>query len=75
MLITIEEGAIGGFASHVLQHLALTGLLDHGLKVRPMILPDIFIDQDKPEQQYDQAGLNARHIVARRCRPSGAPSA
>ncbi len=63
VLITIEEGAIGGFASHVLQHLALTGQLDRGLKVRPMTLPDIFIDHEKPEKQYDQAGLAARNIV------------
>ncbi len=63
VLITIEEGAIGGFASHVLQHLALTGQLDRGLRVRPMVLPDIFIDHEKPEKQYDQAGLNARNIV------------
>ena len=63
VLITIEEGAIGGFASHVLQHLALTGQLDRGLRVRPMMLPDIFIDHEKPEKQYDQAGLNARNIV------------
>ena len=76
VLITIEEGAIGGFASHVLQHLALTGQLDRGLKIRPMTLPDIFIDHEKPEKQYDEAGLNARNIVeTRRCRPSGAPSA
>ncbi|MFM9842981.1 MAG: 1-deoxy-D-xylulose-5-phosphate synthase [Dongiaceae bacterium] len=63
VLITIEEGAIGGFASHVLQHLALTGQLDRGLRVRPMTLPDVFIDHEKPEKQYDQAGLNARDIV------------
>jgi len=63
VLITIEEGAVGGFASHVLQHLALTGQLDRGLRVRPMTLPDIFIDHEKPEKQYDQAGLNARNIV------------
>jgi len=64
VLITVEEGAVGGFASHVLQYLAMAGLLDHGLKIRPMILPDRFIDHDKPERQYDEAGLNARHIVA-----------
>ncbi len=63
VLITIEEGAIGGFASHVLQHLAKAGLLEHGLKVRPMVLPDRFIDHDAPHLQYDAAGLNARHIV------------
>ena len=64
VLITIEEGAIGGFASHVLHYLAVSGLLDHGIKVRPMILPDRFIDHDAPAKQYDQAGLNAAHIVA-----------
>ena len=64
VLITIEEGAIGGFSSHVLQHLAATGQLDSGLKIRPMILPDVFLDHDSPNAQYEAAGLNARHIVA-----------
>ena len=64
ILITIEEGAIGGFGSHVLHHLAMSGMLDHGLKVRTMCLPDIFIDHDSPYNQYEIAGLNARHIVA-----------
>jgi 1-deoxy-D-xylulose-5-phosphate synthase len=64
VLITIEEGSVGGFGSFVLQHLATAGLLDHGLKIRPMVLPDRFIDHDSPSQQYEQAGLNARHIVA-----------
>jgi len=63
VLITIEEGSIGGFASQVLHHLAQQGLLEHGLKVRPMVLPDRFIDHDAPYAQYDQARLNARHIV------------
>ncbi len=63
VLITIEEGAIGGFGSHVLQFLAEDGRLDKGLKVRSMFLPDIFIDQDKPEVMYAVAGLNAQHIV------------
>jgi 1-deoxy-D-xylulose-5-phosphate synthase len=63
VLITIEEGSVGGFSSLVLQHLAQRGLLDHGLKVRPMVLPDRFIDHDAPQAQYDEAGLNARHIV------------
>jgi 1-deoxy-D-xylulose-5-phosphate synthase len=57
VLITVEEGAIGGFASQVMHHLAHRGLLDHGLKLRPMMLPD------QPERQYDEARLNARHIV------------
>ena len=64
VLITVEEGAVGGFGSHVLQFLATEGLLDRGLKVRPMVLPDVFIDQDKPEKMYDLAGLNASQIVA-----------
>jgi 1-deoxy-D-xylulose-5-phosphate synthase len=63
VLITVEEGAIGGFASHVLHHLADAGLLDNGLKVRPMVLPDRFIDHNSPNVQYDEAGLNARQIV------------
>jgi 1-deoxy-D-xylulose-5-phosphate synthase len=65
VLITIEEGAMGGFGAFVLQHLAQVGALDAGLKVRTMHLPDIFQDQDKPELMYDEAGLNARHIAAR----------
>jgi 1-deoxy-D-xylulose-5-phosphate synthase len=64
VVITVEEGAIGGFGSHVLHHLAMNGLLDHGLKIRSMVLPDLFLDHDSPQAQYDQAGLNARHIVA-----------
>jgi 1-deoxy-D-xylulose-5-phosphate synthase len=64
VLITVEEGSIGGFGSHVLNYLARAGLIDAGLKVRPMALPDVFIDHDKPELQYQQAGLTAKHIVA-----------
>jgi 1-deoxy-D-xylulose-5-phosphate synthase len=64
VLITIEEGSVGGFGSHVLQFLAVTGQLDNGPKVRPMVLPDRFIDHHKPEVQYDEAGLSAKHIVA-----------
>ena len=64
VLITIEEGSVGGFASHVLQFLATAGLLDNGLKIRPMVLPDRFIEHNSPATQYDDAGLNARHIVA-----------
>jgi len=64
VLITIEEGSIGGFGSFVLQHLAWKGLLESSLKVRPMCLPDRFIDHDSPKKQYDEAGLNAAHIVA-----------
>ena len=64
VLVTIEEGAIGGFGSHVLHYLAMSGMLDHGLKIRTMVLPDAFLEHDSPQTQYDQAGLNARHIVA-----------
>jgi 1-deoxy-D-xylulose-5-phosphate synthase len=64
VLVTIEEGAIGGFGSHVLHYLAMSGMLDHGLKIRTMVLPDAFLEHDSPQAQYDQAGLNARHIVA-----------
>jgi 1-deoxy-D-xylulose-5-phosphate synthase len=63
VLITIEEGAVGGFGSFVLQHLAAEGLLDRGLKIRQMVLPDVFIDHDKPEKMYAKAGLDARGIV------------
>jgi 1-deoxy-D-xylulose-5-phosphate synthase len=63
VLITIEEGSVGGFGSFVLQHLALAGMLDAGLRVRPMVLPDRFIDHDSPEKQYAEAGLNAAGIV------------
>jgi 1-deoxy-D-xylulose-5-phosphate synthase len=63
VLITIEEGSIGGFGSHVLHYLAHAGLLEGGLKVRPMVLPDVFIDQDTPQKQYDMARLNAPYIV------------
>src|SRR5690242_16874811 len=63
VVVTIEEGSVGGFASHVLQHLAVRGFLDHGLKIRPMVLPDRFIDHDTPLKQYEQAGLTARHIA------------
>jgi 1-deoxy-D-xylulose-5-phosphate synthase len=64
VLITIEEGAIGGFAAHVMQYLALEGLLDRGLKIRPLTLPDYFVDHDSPEKMYELAGLDAKSIVA-----------
>ena len=63
MLITIEEGAIGGFGAQVFQTLAEHGALDRGLKVRSMVLPDIFIDQDLPAAMYAKAGLDAKGIV------------
>jgi 1-deoxy-D-xylulose-5-phosphate synthase len=62
-LITVEEGAIGGFGAFVLQTLAKLGVLDRGLKVRTLTLPDVFQDQDKPEAMYAQAGLDAEGIV------------
>ncbi|SFJ15467.1 1-deoxy-D-xylulose-5-phosphate synthase [Sphingomonas sp. NFR04] len=61
--VTIEEGAIGGLGAHVLTLASDTGLIDAGLKLRTMRLPDAFQDQDKPEKQYDEAGLNAANIV------------
>ena len=65
VLITLEEGAIGGFAAHVMQALADNGVLDGGLKVRAMVLPDIFIDQDSPAAMYAKAGLDSKAIVAK----------
>ena len=61
-LICIEEGAVGGFGSHVAQLLADEGVFDHGLKFRSMVLPDTFIDQSSPRDMYDMAGLNAADI-------------
>ena len=64
MIITIEEGAIGGFGSYVLEYMARAGLLDNGkVKVRTMHLPDTFQDHDSPEKQYETAGLTAKHIA------------
>jgi 1-deoxy-D-xylulose-5-phosphate synthase len=63
VLVTIEEGSVGGFGSHVLHYLAETGLLDRGLKVRSMVLPDVFIDHEAPAKMYDQAGLGASGIT------------
>ena len=57
-LITIEEGSVGGFGSHVMQFLSSRGILDKGIKLRSMILPDVFIDQDTPENMYKKAGLD-----------------
>ena len=64
VLITVEEGSIGGFGSHVLQYLADSGLLDRGLKIRSLTLPDIFIDHGKPDAMYAKAGLDSAGIVA-----------
>jgi 1-deoxy-D-xylulose-5-phosphate synthase len=63
VLITVEEGALGGFATQVLQHLAMSGALDHGLKVRALTLPDRFIEHGTPDGQYAEAGLDADHIT------------
>ncbi|MEO1922665.1 MAG: 1-deoxy-D-xylulose-5-phosphate synthase [Sphingomonadaceae bacterium] len=63
VVVTVEEGSIGGLGAHVLTHASDTGLLDGGLKIRTMRLPDVFQDQDSPEKQYDEAGLNAPQIV------------
>ncbi len=65
VLVTIEEGSIGGFGAHVLQLLADQGALDAGLKIRCMVLPDVFIDQDTPAVMYRKAGLDSNGIVAK----------
>jgi 1-deoxy-D-xylulose-5-phosphate synthase len=64
VFITIEEGAAGGFGAHVMHFMAHDGLLDRGIKVRPMTLPDIFQEHDTPEKMYQQAGLDADGIVS-----------
>lgn len=64
-LITIEEGAVGGFGSHVAQLLAEEGVFDAGLRFRSMVLPDAFVDHDLPVAMYDTSALNAAHIEAR----------
>ncbi len=71
VLLTIEEGSIGGFGSFVMQALAEHGVLDRGLKVRSLVLPDIFIDQDSPNAMYAKAGLDAKGIVAKAFRALG----
>jgi len=65
VLVTVEEGAIGGFGAYVLQALAEHGLIERGLRVRCMVLPDRFIDQDSPNAMYAQAGLDAKGVVAK----------
>jgi 1-deoxy-D-xylulose-5-phosphate synthase len=65
VLVTIEEGSIGGFGAYVMQTLAENGAIDAGLKVRCMVLPDAFIDQDSPAAMYAKAGLDAKGIVAK----------
>jgi 1-deoxy-D-xylulose-5-phosphate synthase len=64
VLVTVEEGSTGGFGAMVLHHLAQAGALDHGLKIRTMVLPDLFLDHDAPQAQYETAKLNAPSIVA-----------
>ena len=63
VLLTVEEGAVGGFGSHVMQFLAHQGLLENGLKVRPLVMPDLFMDQAKPEAMYMHAQLDRKGIV------------
>lgn len=63
VVVTVEEGAIGGLGAHVLTYASDEGLTDGGLKVRTMRLPDVFQDQDSPDKQYEEAGLNAPQIV------------
>ena len=63
VVVTVEEGSIGGLGAHVLTHASDSGLTDNGLKIRTLRLPDIFIDHDDPAKQYDEAGLNAPQIV------------
>jgi len=75
LLVTIEEGSIGGFGSYVLQALAERDLLGNGLKVRTMVLPDIFMDQDKPDKMYAKAGLDAAGITAQVMKALGKPIA
>ena len=70
-LITVEEGAVGGFGSHVAQLLAEHGVFDTGLKYRSMVLPDIFIDQASPRDMYTVAGMNAEDIEAKVLRTLG----
>jgi 1-deoxy-D-xylulose-5-phosphate synthase len=65
VLITVEEGSVGGFGSHVLQLLAERGVLDSGLKVRAMVLPDVFLEHDRPERMYAIGRLDARGIVTK----------
>jgi 1-deoxy-D-xylulose-5-phosphate synthase len=65
VLVTIEEGSVGGFSSYVLRQLSEHGVLDAGCKVRSMVLPDVFIDQDTPAAMYAKAGLDARAMVTK----------
>ncbi|MEO0822630.1 MAG: 1-deoxy-D-xylulose-5-phosphate synthase, partial [Pseudomonadota bacterium] len=62
-VVMMEEGSVGGFSSHVLHMLATEGMLDQGLRLRPMVFPDTFLDQDSPAKMYETAAMNASHIV------------
>jgi 1-deoxy-D-xylulose-5-phosphate synthase len=64
VLVTVEEGSVGGFAAQVMQFLATNGLFDAGLKIRPMVMPDLFLDQDSPKKQIEAAHLSSADIVA-----------
>jgi 1-deoxy-D-xylulose-5-phosphate synthase len=74
-LITVEEGAMGGFGAFVLQYLAGEGALDAGLKIRTLHLPDVFQDQDSPAAQYAEAGLDAEHIAVSALKALGVETA
>ncbi|MGC6475739.1 MAG: 1-deoxy-D-xylulose-5-phosphate synthase [Parvibaculales bacterium] len=63
VIVTVEEGSVGGFGAHVLHYLAQSGQLDKGVKIRTLTLPDCFLDHDKPEKMYEMAGLNAQTIM------------
>jgi 1-deoxy-D-xylulose-5-phosphate synthase len=65
VLITIEEASIGGFSAQVMHTLAEKGVLDSGLKIRSLMLPDEFIDQDSPSRMYAKAGLDSKGVVAK----------
>ncbi len=75
VLVTVEEGAAGGFAAQVLHYLASNGLLDHGLKIRPLTLPDCWMEQAKPETMYEKAGLDRAGIVRAVFSALGQPAA
>jgi 1-deoxy-D-xylulose-5-phosphate synthase len=63
VLVTVEEGSVGGFAAQVSQFLAMQGIFDAGLKFRPLVMPDTFMDQDSPRKQVEFAGLTCTDIV------------
>jgi len=73
VMLTIEEGSAGGFSAHVLGYLASSGLLDSGLKVRPLYFPDLFIEQNSMDVQYAEAGLDADHIFVTALEALGRP--